>query len=50
MVSSEQQLAGILSTIAEGLIVQDADGRVHVAYTWFRKAIKHLSFELPRSS
>ncbi|MDR3373689.1 MAG: exo-alpha-sialidase [Ancalomicrobiaceae bacterium] len=31
-------------------IVQDADGRVHVAYTWFRKAIKHLSFELPRSS
>jgi len=26
-------------------IRQTADGRVHVAYTWFRKAIKHLSFD-----
>lgn len=29
-------------------IKQDADGRIHVAYTWFRKAIKHLSFDPPR--
>lgn len=26
-------------------IHQTADGRIHVAYTWFRKAIKHLSFD-----
>lgn len=25
-------------------IRQASDGRIHVAYTWFRKAIKHLSF------
>lgn len=25
-------------------IRQAADGRIHVAYTWFRKAIKHVSF------
>ena len=24
---------------------QTRDGRVHVAYTWFRKAIKHLAFD-----
>ena len=30
MVTSEQQLAGILSAIAEGLIVQDADGRIEI--------------------
>ncbi|TBW40854.1 glycosyl hydrolase [Siculibacillus lacustris] len=28
-------------------IVQTADGRIHVAYTWFRKAIKHLAFDPP---
>lgn len=27
-------------------IYQTTDGRVHVAYTWFRKAIKHLSFDV----
>lgn len=25
-------------------IRQSSDGRIHVAYTWFRKAIKHVSF------
>ncbi|TWB53096.1 putative neuraminidase [Rhizobium sp. ERR 922] len=30
-------------------IHQTSDGRIHVAYTWFRKAIKHLSF-LPPST
>lgn len=26
-------------------IIEAKDGRIHVAYTWFRKAIKHLSFD-----
>jgi predicted neuraminidase len=31
-------------------IVQAPDGRIHVAYTWFRKAIKHMSFDPPPAS
>jgi len=27
-------------------IVQTRDGRIHIAYTWFRKAIKHISLDL----
>ncbi len=28
-------------------IAEAPDGTVHVAYTWFRKAIKHMAFKLP---
>lgn len=28
-------------------IAQAPDGTIHVAYTWFRKAIKHMAFRLP---
>lgn len=28
-------------------IIQASDGRIHVAYTWFRKAIKHMAFSVP---
>lgn len=28
-------------------IRQTCDGRVHVAYTWRRKAIRHLAFDIP---
>ena len=27
-------------------IIAASDGRIHVAYTWFRKAIKHISFSV----
>jgi len=29
-------------------IIEAADGRLHVAYTWFRRAIKHVSLPCPK--
>lgn len=28
-------------------IIQSADGRLHIAYTWFRRAIRHVTMDAP---